>query len=191
MIILVDMDDTIEHLLQAWVDALNARYHRDVTIDTIRTWNVAAAYPGISRKDVYAVPDEPGFWKTVKPVEGSAEVLKHFKEEGHELYIVTATRYESIFEKMDDLLFRYFPFISWDQVIVTSKKQMIRGDVLIDDGIHNLEGGDYVKVLMTMPHNEDYDAEANGMIRVHDWKEAEAVIDRLAAERAAEEEKKA
>ena len=42
MIILVDMDDTIEHLLQAWVDALNARYHRDVTIDTIRTWNVAA-----------------------------------------------------------------------------------------------------------------------------------------------------
>ena len=180
MIILVDMDDTIEHLLQAWVDALNARYHRDVTIDTIRTWNVAAAYPGISRKDVYAIPDEPGFWKTVKPVEGSAEVLKHFKEEGHELYIVTATRYESIFEKMDDLLFKYFPFLDWDHVIVTSKKQMIRGDVLIDDGIHNLEGGDYVKILMNMPHNEDYDAEANGMIRVHNWQEVREVVDRLA-----------
>ena len=38
-----------------------------------------------------------------------------------------------IFEKMDDLLFKYFPFLDWDHVIVTSKKQMIRGDVLIDD----------------------------------------------------------
>ena len=50
MIILVDMDDTIEHLLQAWVDGLNARYGRNVTIDVIRTWNVAAAYPGISER---------------------------------------------------------------------------------------------------------------------------------------------
>ena len=179
MIILVDMDDTIEHLLQAWVDGLNARYGRNVTIDTIRTWNVAAVYPGISRKDVYAIPDEPGFWKTVKPVEGAAEALKHFMEKGHEVYIVTATRYESIYEKMNDLLFKYFPFLSWDQVIVTSKKQMIRGDVLIDDGIHNLEGGDYVKILMNMPHNEDYDAEANGMFRVHDWNEIEALIDTI------------
>lgn len=183
MIILVDMDDTIEHLLQAWVDVLNQRYDRSVTIDSIRTWNVAAAYPGVSRKDVYAVPDEPGFWKTVKPVEGSAEVLKHFKEEGHELYIVTATRYESIFEKMDELLFKYFPFLDWDHVIVTSKKQMIRGDVLIDDGIHNLEGGDYFKILMNMPHNEDYDAEANGMIRVHNWQEVREVVDRLSEEK--------
>ena len=184
MIILVDMDDTIEHLLQAWVDGLNARYDRNVTIDVIRTWNVAAAYPGISRKDVYAIPDEPGFWKTVKPVEGAAEALKHFMEKGHEVYIVTATRYESIYEKMNDLLFKYFPFLSWDQVIVTSKKQMIRGDVLIDDGIHNLEGGEYVKILMNMPHNEDYDAEANGMFRVHDWKEIEELIDVIAQEKA-------
>ena len=33
--------------------------------------------------------------------------------------------------------------LTWDQVIVTSRKQLIRGDVLIDDGIHNLEGGQY------------------------------------------------
>jgi hypothetical protein len=43
---------------------------------------------------------------------------------------------------------------------------MIRGDVLIDDGIHNLEGGDYKKILFTAAHNRNYDAEANGMIRV-------------------------
>ena len=80
---------------------------------------------------------------------------------------------------MDDLLFRRFPFISWDQVIITSRKQLIKGDVLIDDGIHNLEGGDYIKILMTAPHNRDYDAEGNGMIRVHNWKQIKEVIDQL------------
>ena len=51
--------------------------------------------------------------------------------------------------------------------------------MLIEDGIHYLEGGDYVKILMTAPHNLSYDAEANGMIRVHTWKEIETIIDEL------------
>ena len=53
--------------------------------------------------------------------------------------------------------------------------------MLIDDGIHNLEGGEYIKILMTAPHNRSYDAEGNGMIRVNSWKEIEKVIDGLSA----------
>ena len=100
-------------------------------------------------------------------------------DKGHQVYIVTATEFEHIPEKMERVLFRYFPFLSPDQVIITGRKQMIRGDVLIDDGIHNLEGGEYRKILFTAPYNKDYDAEANGMIRVHGWKEIIEVIDRM------------
>ena len=67
-------------------------------------------------------------------------------------------------------------------MIITGRKQMIRGDVLIDDGIHNLEGGEYRKILFTAPYNRDYNAEANGMIRVNTWEEAVRVIDSMAAE---------
>jgi hypothetical protein len=35
---------------------------------------------------------------------------------------------------------------------------------------------------MTAPHNRNYDAEANGMIRVHNWAEIEEVINRISAE---------
>ena len=49
--------------------------------------------------------------------------------------------------------------------------------IIIDDGIHNLEGGDYQKILFTAPYNRDYDAEANGMIRVHSWDEIVSIID--------------
>ena len=59
---------------------------------------------------------------------------------------------------------------------------MIRGDVLIDDGLHNLIGGDYRKILFDSPHNRSFDAEGNGMIRVHNWDEAEQAIAAIEAE---------
>ena len=179
MTILVDMDDTIEQLLQALVSRANERFRRNATVDDVTDWSIVCAYPGIAKKQILDFMCEPDFWDTVKPVPGAPEALKHFLDEGHEVYIVTATESEHMAGKMEKVLFRYFPYLSWDRVIVTSRKQMIRGDVLIDDGIHNLEGGEYKKILFTAPYNRDYDAEANGMIRVRGWDEIIEIIDRM------------
>ncbi len=176
MIILVDMDDTIEQLLQAWVRGVNERYGCNATYDDVTSWDVSAAFPGLTREQVYAIPTETGFWAKVEPIPGAAESLQRLMDAGHEIFIVTATPDDQVSEKMNDLLFKWFPFLSWDQVIITTRKQMIRGDVLIDDGVHNLEGGTYRKILMTAPHNRNYDAEGNGMIRVHNWEQVEDVI---------------
>ena len=183
MRILVDMDDTIEQLLKTWVRRANEKYGRNVTLDEITDWNVAAPYPGITKKEICGVTYEPGFWSSVEPMPGAAEALKHFIDEGHEVYIVTATEIEHVEEKMKGLLFRYFPFLTWEQVIITCRKQMIRGDVLIDDGVHNLEGGRYRKILFTAPHNRFYDAEGNGMIRVGSWAEAVRAVDSMETEK--------
>ena len=83
---------------------------------------------------------------------------------------------------MERVLFKYFPFLTWNDVIITSHKQLVNGDVLIDDGIHNLEGGNYFKILMTAHHNKKYDAEANGMLRVGTWAEVYSAITALAEE---------
>ena len=145
MTILVDMDDTIELLLQTLLRRINEKYGRDVAPDDVTQWNLAAAYPGLTREQIFSVTDVPGH----------------------------------VDEKMREVLFRYFPFLSWDQVIITSRKQMIRGDVLIDDGIHNLEGGEYKKILFTAPYNRHYDAEANGMARVDSWDQIIRIIDSM------------
>ncbi len=181
MTILVDMDDTIEQLLQAWVEGVNREYRCNVKYEDVAEWDVSAAFPGLTREQVYAIPMRQGFWKTVKPFPGAADALRRLVDAGHELLIVTATQFESVPEKINGFLFEHFPFLRPDQVIITSKKQRIRGDILIDDGVHNLEGGDYIKILMTAPHNQNYNAEANGMIRVHCWTEIEEVIASVAA----------
>ena len=52
--------------------------------------------------------------------------------------------------------------------------------MLVDDGVHNHIGGDYLKLLYTAPHNRAYNAEENGMTRVNSWKEVYAIISTLA-----------
>lgn len=187
MIILVDMDDTIEQLLKTWVDLVNKKYDRHVRVEEVVRWDVSKAYPDLTREQVYNVLLDNAVWKEVQPVPGAAEALQRFIERGHEVFLVTATPYESIPGKMDGLIFPHFPFIDWEHVIITRKKQMIRGDVLIDDGFHNLYGGAYRKILVDAPYNRRYDAEAYGMIRVHSWEEIERVIEEMEREDAAEE----
>ncbi len=183
MTVLVDMDDTIEGLLQAWVRGVNEAYGTAAAYDDVLSWDVSAAFPGLTREQVYEVPLRPGFWSTVEPIPGAADVLQRLLRAGHEVYIVTATQFENVPEKLGGFLKKYFPFLTRDNVIVTTRKQRIRGDVLIDDGVHNLEGGDYVKILMTAPPNKTYDAEANDMLRVQNWAEIEAALNALARQR--------
>lgn len=167
--ILVDMDDTIEHLLEAWVDCLNTRHGTQVKYDDITEWDLCKAFPTLTKEQIHAPLVEDDFWKTVRPMDGAEDALKWMIDEGHKVYIVTASAYKTIEAKMENLLFKYFPFISWENVIITSNKQMVKGDILIDDAPHNLEGGDYVKILMSAGHNRKYNAEQNGMYRVCTW----------------------
>lgn len=169
MTILVDIDDTIEFLLKAWVNYLNEKYRYDVNWEEIRTWNMQDSFPELSKEQIYSPLQDENLWSEVDPMPYASDIIQRLMNEGHDVYLVTSSYYKTIPAKFDRMLFKYFPIIDWKHVIITYNKQMIRGDVLIDDGPHNLEGGDYAKILMSSPHNFDYPAEANGMVRVHDW----------------------
>lgn len=169
--ILVDMDDTITDLLGAWIGMLNRLYGTNVMPEDVRQWNIVESFPSLTKGQVFAPLMCDSLWNYVHPKEGAVETLKQFIIDGHRVFIVTTSTYETLRAKMDVVLFHYFPFLSWENVIITGNKQMIKGDVLIDDGIHNLIGGDYVKILVDAPHNRWFNAEENGIIRVNSWAE--------------------
>lgn len=181
--ILVDMDDTLEHLLPAWLSWLNDTYLCNVTEEDIHSWNLCEAYPELTPEQVYGPLHNDMFWYDVKPYAAAGEVLRQFLQDGHRVFIVTNTHFRTLRTKMERVLFRYFPFLDWDQVIVCSKKQMIRGDILIDDGPHNLVGGDYIKLMMDQPHNRGLDAAwlaENGVTRVYSWVQIAQIVDHIA-----------
>lgn len=174
--ILIDMDDTIENLLECWVSELNKAYGTDVKYDEVFVWDMTKVFPSLTKPEIYAPLHNPDFWSKVQPLPGSVEYVKRLIDDGHNVYIVTTSHYTDIKSKMENVLEKHFPFISWKNVIITSNKQLVNGDILIDDGVHNLEGGKYIKILMDAPHNRSYDAEKNGMLRVYNWEEIYNVV---------------
>lgn len=176
MTILVDMDDVLEMLVDAWVDYLNIRYGTNVTKYDVKDWNICKAFPGLDYETVYSPEMDDEFWKDVKPMPGADEALRKLMADGHEIFVVTATLHETLRSKMDNVLFRYFPYIDWSHVIITSRKYMIKGDILVDDGPHNLEKGDYYKILFDAVHNRSFDEKSVGAVRVMNWEEAYDVI---------------
>lgn len=167
--ILIDFDDTMTNMLKEWVGCLNEWHGTNVKPEEVTEWCVEKFYPSLTKEQVHAPLKEHSFWDRVRPKEEAVHAIKWMIDQGHEVYIVTASGLGTLKEKMHRALFRHFPYITWKNVIIAQNKQMIKGDVLIDDAPHNLIGGDYVKLLMTAPHNASFDCKAHDIYRVDDW----------------------
>ncbi len=183
MRILIDMDDVLERLIDGWVAYLNERFGTDVRPENVRSWNMGDNFPALTREQVYSAVDDPQLWDYVTPMPGAAEAVRRLMDRGHEIYVVTATDYPTLATKMDKVLFRYFPMFDWDHVIITRNKQMVRGDVLIDDGPHNLSGGEYRGILFESYHNRTFDETAVGAVRARNWDEVLEIITEMETER--------
>lgn len=176
LVICCDMDDTIEHLTQAWVDWLNNHYGTSVDYEDIKHWDMTRAFPTLTKDQIYGALSTPEFWSTVKPMEDAQEVLPRLISAGHTIYICTSTHYAIANEKFNRCLFKYFPFIDRHNIILTYNKQLIKCDILIDDGTHNIIG-DYIGLLMDAPYNREFNEEDYPNIhRVYNWHQIETFI---------------
>ena len=69
-----------------------------------------------------------------------------------------------------------FPFLDANHIIIAHNKQMVMGDVLIDDGPHNLINGPYFRILFDQPHNRGIDEKKYGMHRAVGWEQVYQLI---------------
>lgn len=174
--VLIDMDDTIENLCEVWVEYLNELYGTNVHLNDIKEWDMTKAFPTIDSQKIYKPLYDERLWKRVTPLPGAVETIKRIIEDGHKVVIVTVSHQDTVSMKLNNVLFKYFPYLSMNNVIITSQKQLIHGDILIDDALHNLEGGQYMKLLFDAPHNRSYSVSDNDMVRVHNWDEIYNIV---------------
>lgn len=178
-VILVDLDDVIDDLLPAWVDVLNELFNTSVDYRTITDWHMQKAFPFATDEQIYESLKEVELWKKIKPVYGAQEYLQKLEQDGFTVKICTASAPECYAMKYEYFLKKYFAFISWKDIIAAHDKQLIKGNILLDDNINNLLGGDYQGILFTRSYNEQYDADKYGLIRVYSWAEFYKHVQRL------------
>lgn len=169
MRVLIDMDDTMEGLLPVWLESLNKKHGTNVTVEDVDCWDISVKFPGLTREEVFAPLFSEELWMKVKPVDGAVEYVKRIMDDGHDVYVVTASHPQTVGYKVKHVIERCFPYISLDKIIITAHKELIKGDVLIDDCPENLVMWKYVGILMDMPHNRDFDETKFGVVRAKDW----------------------
>ena len=171
--ILVDLDDVLNNLVEAWVRYLNHNHNLTVNLNDITDWDMMRFFPTLTEEQVFEPIKLEQFWWSLSVKPEAVEYLGKLLNDGHTIKIVTATHYKAVVPKVEWLL-ENFPFLSWHNVIIAQDKSLIKGDVIIDDGVHNLLGRDEksLKIIMAMPHNADYAdhiiADKN-VVRLNDW----------------------
>lgn len=177
MVILIDMDDTLENLGVAWINWLNKKYGTEVDwFRDVKEWDLTVPFPTLTPQQIYGALSEEEFWDTVTVKENAPLYVKKLIDDGNDIYVVTASWYTTIRAKMERCLFKYFPFLTWEQVIISSNKQLVQGDIAIDDNPLNLEGRNGLCILFNAPHNLNYDDTESDIVRVDNWQSAYLLI---------------
>ena len=181
--ILIDADDTIHFLAKAWVQYLNIVHGTNVDWQGITGWDLEPFFPTLTTGQVQRPLLEDRFWDYVEPIPGAAEYIKRLRDDGHDVFIVTASTYHTIRAKFERCIKKHLPFITWDDVVITSHKDLVHGDVIVDDGLHTMAVTPCsTKILFHAPHNASYDAEKNSLIRCYNWGQVYEAIRKIAEE---------
>lgn len=177
--LLIDMDDVLEDLVGCWITELNHRHGTTVSLEDVTDWKIAKFFPELTSDELFAPLFDPAMWAKLPQMQNAPEVVKRLMDDGHTVRVVTATHYGTVEPKMKRFL-ELYPYLKWEDVIIASDKSVIKGDVMIDDGTHNLETTSCAKILFDRPHNRKYNAEENGMVRAHTWDEIYQLVTKIA-----------
>lgn len=190
--ILFDFDDVLNDLSKCWIRELNRRYHCEVTYDQIAEFDIRKAYPDLTEKQIYLPYLDGTLYVNISAVKQAQELI-HTLAGQHEFYISTAnllgiqrsTLSDFFWEGcnsravqyMLQFLWDYYPEIPWDHIIVSPHKELIRGDVLIDDNPTYLTTFRGTRILLDKPYNRSFDTERHNIVRAADWNDVKRAIE--------------
>jgi 5'(3')-deoxyribonucleotidase len=163
----VDLDNVLNNLNVEWINTYNMLNDDSLTIDDINSWDIHKYTK--NDKEIYTYLNNDLFTR-LKPLPHSIEATKNIMKH-HELYIVTATYPNTIEVKMNWLHY-YFPHVSYNNVIICQRKDLVNVDLLIDDSPFNIMSFPKDVIIMDYAWNRD----VNKGYRLKDWYEIERWI---------------
>ena len=177
-VFVTDMDDVLVSLVDAWVDTLNKRYGTNVSVSDILEWDITKAFPTLSADKIFGVLNEEELWNAVQPKGVSPQYLSKLKEDGYTIYVCTATHYKNLDTKIRKCLLKYYPWLTYKDIIMCHNKPLLKCDYLVDDNPMNLIGSGATTFLMDAPYNQNC-SETLYDFRVYSMEEVYTIIKQL------------
>ncbi|MEX0315646.1 MAG: 5'(3')-deoxyribonucleotidase, partial [Allomuricauda sp.] len=151
----------------AHLDLYKEKYGVQLNLEDCHGKEAWESVPAEHREQVMGHAWQVGFFRDLKLIEGSQEILAELDKK-YEVYIASAAmQFPNSLKEKSDWLDEFFPFIPWQRRILCGHKFILKGDILIDDRTYNLEKFDGRSILFTSPHNVN----SNGFERANSWDE--------------------
>lgn len=117
--------------------------------------------------------NSPEFFENLPLRENSEKFVLEMLRRGHDLTFCTAT-YTGCMSTRGEEILKNFPGVAPNNIIITGRKDLVSVDVLIDDGLHNIEPSiARVPILVDAPWNQG----KRGFIRAFDGLDYIEIID--------------
>lgn len=181
--IAIDLDSTLSNLESYWLQAYNADYGDLLAPDDLLSWETHLYVKPECGTNIYSYLNEATLYLRCEPREGSQEVLRGLLVDGHDLLIVSSC-VKGAFDAKQEWLMRYFPEIPRPNFIACHRKELIRADVLIDDGFHNLEHFPGLRILIDAPWNRsEYQERGTTLSILHgkNWGDIKQILEAISS----------
>ncbi len=167
MKIFVDMDEVLADTYSKHLELYNQEFSLSLTKADCHGGEAWENVPEARRESVFRHMHTPGFFRSLDPIPGSQKIMKLLCER-HEVYVASAAmEFPQSLKEKSDWLDEHFPFVHWRNRILCGDKHVLKGDLLIDDRMHNLEHFEGRTIMFTSPHN----VHVKGCERVDNWDE--------------------
>ncbi len=142
MIVLFDVDEVIADFSGLFLDLASRATNRGYRREQVTEWKIEAAIglPGWAAREVRAELARPGAAHRLQPLPGAIEAVRRIAER-HAVYFVTAPLAESETWAHDreEWLRLHFGDELGSRVVHTDHKEVVAGDVFVDDKPANVE----------------------------------------------------
>lgn len=179
----VDADGVLYDLLGPWLKLYNDVFDDDLMPENINEYDLSK-FVKCDKESLDMLLCRDQMWEQIKLYDGVYDAIKMLSEMDRvDLIILTATSYKSCLGKFNKIL-TLLPMVNEKQIVMTSRKDLIKADFLIDDWEDNLKAMASTKwgtpILVTQGYNRSFPNTQYGIKRAESSKEAlQMVIDHI------------
>lgn len=185
--VLCDLDSVLNNLTKVWSDYHNndpESCGRPIDLSTHHQWDLSK-HCGCGQH-IYKYLWDETLYTSAEVIPGAIEGTRRIQEMGLDVYVLTASSNGYAVVGKYKWLAEHFPHIHRRKVIVCNDKAMIKGDIMIDDHIDNINSFEGYRILFDQPWNRDYFSKhsLNGIsyeMRVKGWNEVIMRIEHIIA----------
>lgn len=130
-----DLDSMIIDLIRPWLAWYNQEHDDNITLDDIKSYKIEQFTKKTKR--IFAFFEEVERYAACPVLPGAAEGLLELKDAGHDIIITTATAGQTAHLKWH-LVAKAAPWLHENNVMVGSRKELLRLDAFYDDAPKNI-----------------------------------------------------